>query len=116
MLLTALIKIRLSSNRLKRFSLVLMVLVVTACGQMGPLYLPVDETAASDIHLSSTTEFRANHVSFVYQQGQLMAEQVTLASIAEQFSTPCYVDSRQAIEQSYLGYRQALIAEELIST
>lgn len=45
---------------------------------------------------------------FVYQQGQLMAEQVTLASIAEQFSTPCYVYSRQAIEQSYLGYRQAL--------
>lgn len=37
-----------------------------------------------------------------------MAEQVTLASIAEQFSTPCYVYSRQAIEQSYLGYRQAL--------
>ena len=48
MLLTVLMKIRLSSNRLKRFSLVLMVLVVTACGQMGPLYLPVDETAASD--------------------------------------------------------------------
>ena len=46
--------------------------------------------------------------AFVYQQGQLMAEQVALASIAEQFSTPCYVYSRQAIEQSYLGYRQAL--------
>ena len=46
--------------------------------------------------------------AFVYQQGQLMAEQVALASIAEQFSTPCYVYSRQTIEQSYLGYRQAL--------
>ena len=46
--------------------------------------------------------------AFVYQQGQLMAEQVALASIAEQFSTPCYVYSRHAIEQSYLGYRQAL--------
>ncbi|MDG2473020.1 MAG: diaminopimelate decarboxylase [Pseudomonadales bacterium] len=46
--------------------------------------------------------------AFVYQQGQLMAEQVALASIAEQFSTPCYVYARQAIEQSYLGYRQAL--------
>ena len=58
MLLTLLMKIRLSSNRLKRFSLVLMVLVVTACGQMGPLYLPVDETATSDTsNLSSTTEF-----------------------------------------------------------
>jgi predicted small lipoprotein YifL len=58
MLLTALMKICLSSNRLKRFSLVLMVLVVSACGQMGPLYLPVDETAASDTStLSSTTEF-----------------------------------------------------------
>lgn len=58
MLLTVLMKIRLSSNRLKRFSLVLMVLVVTACGQMGPLYLPVDETAASVTStLSSTTEF-----------------------------------------------------------
>ncbi len=58
MLLTVLIKICLSSNRLKPFSSVLMVLVVTACGQMGPLYLPVDETAASDTSaLSSTTEF-----------------------------------------------------------
>ena len=58
MLLTALMKIRLSSNRLKRFSLVLMLLVVTACGQMGPLYLPVDEIAARDTsNLSSTTEF-----------------------------------------------------------
>ena len=58
MLLTLLMKIRLSSNRLKRFSLVLMVLVVTACGQMGPLHLPVDETATSDTsNLSSTTEF-----------------------------------------------------------
>ncbi|MEE3241162.1 MAG: lipoprotein [Pseudomonadota bacterium] len=58
MLLTLLMKIRLSSNRLKHFSLVLMVLVVTACGQMGPLYLPVDETATSDTsNLSSTTEF-----------------------------------------------------------
>ena len=58
MFLTVLMKIRLSSNRLKRFSLVLMVLVVSACGQMGPLYLPVDEIAASDTStLSSTTEF-----------------------------------------------------------
>ena len=58
MLLAVLMNIRLSSNRLKRFSLVPMVLVVTACGQMGPLYLPVDETAASyTSNLSSTTEF-----------------------------------------------------------
>ena len=58
MLLTMLMKICLFNNRLKRFSFMLMVLVVTACGQMGPLYLPVDETAASDKStLSSTTEF-----------------------------------------------------------
>ena len=58
MLLTVLMKIHLSSNRLKRFSVVLIVLVVTACGQMGPLYLPVDETTGSDTStLSSTTDF-----------------------------------------------------------
>ena len=58
MLLTVLMKISLSNNRLKRFGLVLMVLVGTACGQMGPLYLPVNETEASDTStLSSTTEF-----------------------------------------------------------
>lgn len=46
--------------------------------------------------------------AFFYQHGQLMAGQVALASIAEQFSTPCYVYARDVIEQSYLGYRQAL--------
>lgn len=57
-MLAMLMKICLPSKRHKRFSLVLIALVVTACGQMGPLYLPVEETAASYTStFYSTTEF-----------------------------------------------------------
>tara|TARA_B100000767_G_scaffold257378_1_gene265188 strand:+ start:5402 stop:6655 length:1254 start_codon:yes stop_codon:yes gene_type:complete len=46
--------------------------------------------------------------AFFYHNGQLMAEKKSLALVADEFSTPCYVYSRQALEQNYLGYRQAL--------
>lgn len=45
---------------------------------------------------------------FHYQQGQLLAEAVPLAEIAEQFGSPCYVYSRAAIEQQLRSYQQAL--------
>lgn len=45
--------------------------------------------------------------SFNYQNNQLYAEAVPLSQIAEQFDTPCYVYSRQALEQAYLAYENA---------
>jgi diaminopimelate decarboxylase len=43
---------------------------------------------------------------FSYQNGQLCAENVSLSEIAQQFSTPCYVYSRAALERHYLAYKQ----------
>lgn len=48
------------------------------------------------------TEFFARH------NGQLHAEQVPLADIAERYGTPCYVYSRAAFEARFLEYQQAL--------
>ena len=45
--------------------------------------------------------------SFHYQNNQLFAEAVPLSQIAELFDTPCYVYSRQALEQAYLAYKNA---------
>lgn len=45
---------------------------------------------------------------FDYQDGQLFAEAVPVARIAEQFGTPCYVYSRAALEQNLLAYEHAL--------
>ncbi|MFQ5659070.1 MAG: diaminopimelate decarboxylase [Gammaproteobacteria bacterium] len=41
---------------------------------------------------------------FGYVNGQLAAEDVSLADIAERFGTPCYVYSRAAIEQQWQAY------------
>lgn len=45
--------------------------------------------------------------SFHYQNDQLYAEAVSLSKIAEKFGTPCYVYSRQALEEAYLAYKNA---------
>jgi diaminopimelate decarboxylase len=45
--------------------------------------------------------------NFNYQNNQLYAEAVPLSQIAERFGTPCYVYSRQALEQAYLAYEDA---------
>ena len=46
--------------------------------------------------------------AFQYENGQLHAEHVPLASIAEQFGTPTYVYSRAYLEQQFLSYQNAL--------
>lgn len=43
-----------------------------------------------------------------YKNGELLAEQCSLADIAKQVGTPSYVYSKQAFEQNYLAYRNAL--------
>lgn len=45
---------------------------------------------------------------FDYRDGQLHAEQVSLATLAERFGTPLYVYSRRAIERAYDRYAGAL--------
>lgn len=44
---------------------------------------------------------------FSYKNDQLCAENVPLARIAEQFSTPTYVYSRATLERHYLAYKTA---------
>ncbi|WP_426415157.1 diaminopimelate decarboxylase [Aestuariirhabdus sp. LZHN29] len=47
---------------------------------------------------------------FIYQDGELFAEQVSANDIAAQFGTPCYVYSRATLERHYNAYDQALAA------
>ncbi len=49
---------------------------------------------------------------FAYHKGQLCAEGVALAGVAEQFATPCYVYSRAAIEQQWQALDSALTAQK----
>ena len=53
---------------------------------------------------------------FHYQQGQLHAEQVPLARIAEQVGTPAYVYSSAALIGAYRRFAAALAAERLDAT
>ena len=46
--------------------------------------------------------------AFVYSNGKLGAEGVTLADVANAFGTPCYVYSRAAIEQQWTTLNNAL--------
>ena len=46
--------------------------------------------------------------AFQYRDGQLFAEDVSLSQLAEQQGTPCFVYSRQAIEQAWTAWDQAL--------
>ncbi|MEJ6654416.1 MAG: diaminopimelate decarboxylase [Pseudomonas sp.] len=48
---------------------------------------------------------------FEYQNGELHAEAVALSAIAAQYGTPCYVYSRQAIEQAFLAWDTALAGQ-----
>jgi len=46
--------------------------------------------------------------AFEYRNGELYAENVPLAQIAERFGTPTYVYSRAYLEQQFLSYQNAL--------
>lgn len=45
---------------------------------------------------------------FTYRNGELYAEQVPLAAIAEQHGTPCYIYSRATLERHWRAFDQAL--------
>ena len=44
---------------------------------------------------------------FIYKDGQLFAEDVSLLEIAKQYNTPCYVYSNNAIQSRYLEFDSA---------
>jgi diaminopimelate decarboxylase len=46
--------------------------------------------------------------NFEYRNGRLFCEEVSLTEIANQFGTPTYVYSRDALERAYLEYSNAL--------
>src|SRR4030067_3016408 len=46
--------------------------------------------------------------AFTYSNGQLCAEGVPVTEIASRFGTPCYVYSRNEIENQWRAYDQAL--------
>lgn len=50
--------------------------------------------------------------AFQYHNGQLHAENVPLAVIAERFGTPTYVYSRAYLEQQFLSYQSALAGRQ----
>ncbi len=50
--------------------------------------------------------------SFVYRDGHLFAEEVSLTTIAEQFGTPCYVYSRRMIEDRWHAFDGAFGAHD----
>ncbi len=72
--------------------------------------------SAFGTHACTAARRRAGHrcaraealTTFGYVDGELCAEQVPLARIAEEFGTPCYVYSRAAIEGNYREFDGAL--------
>ena len=46
--------------------------------------------------------------NFEYRNGALFAEDVAVSAIAEEFGTPAYIYSRDALERAYLAYAEAL--------
>lgn len=51
---------------------------------------------------------------FHYQQQQLFVEEVAVADIAQQFSTPCYIYSRAALSDAYQQFSQAFQAHSTL--
>ncbi len=44
---------------------------------------------------------------FFYKENNLVAEGVPIATVAEQYGTPCFIYSRAALEEGYGAYREA---------
>ena len=44
---------------------------------------------------------------FNYQDGQLFAEEVSVASLAQRFGTPCFIYSKASIEEQYSAYEKS---------
>tara|TARA_Y100000766_G_scaffold282046_1_gene294606 strand:+ start:845 stop:2095 length:1251 start_codon:yes stop_codon:yes gene_type:complete len=44
---------------------------------------------------------------FVYKENSLLVEDMSIASLAEEFGTPCFIYSKAALEQNYQAYEEA---------
>ena len=44
---------------------------------------------------------------FNYQGDELFAEEVSIASLAEEYGTPCFIYSKTALEHNYKAYEKA---------
>lgn len=51
---------------------------------------------------------------FGYEEGELRADGVSLAGLAREFGTPCYVYSRQALEARFTAFRDAFRRDALV--
>lgn len=69
---------------------------------------PIVCAATADPSLIMLREHRAATAPFHYRKGELHAEAVALNELAVRFDTPLYVYSRQAVEQAYARFEQAL--------
>ena len=49
---------------------------------------------------------------FIYKDGQLHAEGVSLLEIAKRYNTPCYIYSKKAIETKYLEFDSAFTSKK----
>ena len=49
---------------------------------------------------------------FIYKDGQLFAEDISLLEIAKQYNTPCYVYSNNAIQSRYLEFDSAFTSRQ----
>ena len=52
--------------------------------------------------------------NFIYKDGKLHAEGVSLLEIAKQYNTPCYVYSKKAIEAKYLEFDSAFTSKNYL--
>ena len=68
---------------------------------------PVSPTGRPEGECRSAQHEGSPASAFAYASGELHAEAVPLASIAERFGTPCYVYSRSALEGNFRAYDRA---------
>ena len=76
--------------------------------------LPTDtgkvDTPESPLLTSCPSQLMFLTQAFQYRNGELHCEEVSLASIAQEYGTPCYVYSKNAIRQNYRSFQRAFKA------
>src|SRR6185436_9574807 len=77
-------------------------------GAARPAQAQARDAKARGARHAETRRSETRRVShFDYRNGELHAEAVPLARIAERYGTPCYVYSRAALSEAYRGYDAA---------
>lgn len=50
---------------------------------------------------------------FNYRDGELFAEEVSVARLAKEYGTPCYVYSRATLERHWHAFNDALVSSSI---